>query len=426
VTNAGANPATAQLQLRNVSRLPMAIDFQLNDDPQVFLVSSGAPRQTQPGQSRPIVIGANAATLNPGVYRATLAVQGSGSQVVQLIDLVLTVISAAPCTPARFDILPLSLPANFSAPGGFAVDVEVAVRDNCGNPLPSSGVVSASTGLRRDDHVTLTNTAEGRWSGSMLITQTSGGPLQVVLHATNGPVSSVHTVSGSINANPDQPVLFPDGIVSSASFLEGPVAPGGSVSAFGSGLAAATVSTSPPLQVRLGGAEMLVGEREAAFHYVSPGHLNAQLPYTVPGNGIEQVVVRTANRISNRIDIAVAVAQPAIFTILGESGAVADAANPVRAGQRITILCEGLGAVTANVDVGFPAPGPPASEPLIQPSVTIGGRPAVLGSSVLIPGLAGIYQVEATVPEGIAASDEVPVAVTSAGLSSNSFRIALR
>ncbi len=425
VTNAGVNPAPQRIQFRNLSRAQMAIDVQLIGDAQVFTLNADAPRQVPPGETRVIEIGSNAASLAPGLYRASLTVQGSGSATVQLIDIVLTVVSPLLCRPNRFEILPLSLPANFSVTGGLAADVEVAVRDNCGNPLPASGAVTVTANTRPWGLVSLVNTGEDRWSGSWLVTQTSTGPVQLSIHAADGNIASTQTIVGSITANPNQPVLLPDAIVSVASFAQTPVAPGGAVAAFGTGLATSTTAVSPPLQVRLGGSQMLIGDRETAFYATSPTQLNVQLPYNLPLNVIEQAAVRVGSRISNRVDLATSAAQPAIFVVTGESGAVPNAANPVLGGQRVTILCEGLGAVNATVDLGFPAPSP-AAETLAAPSVTIGGRQARVISSTLVPALAGVYQVEAIVPEGIVAGDDVPLVVTSTGLASNTSRIAVR
>lgn len=426
VTNAGVSPAPQRIQFRNLSRSQMAIDVQLIGDPQVFTLNTDAPRQVPPGETRPIEIGANAAALAPGLYRASLTVQGTGSATVQLIDIVLTVVSPLLCRPNRFEILPLSLPANFSVIGGLAADIEVAVRDNCGNPMPSnSGVVTVTSNTRPWSSVSLVNTGEGRWSGSWLVTQTVAGPVQLSIHAVDGNFASTQTVVGSITANPNQPVLLPDAIVSVASFAQTPVAPGGALAAFGTGLATSTTAVSPPLQVRLGGSQMFLGDRETAFYATSPTQLNVQLPFNVPLNVIEQAAVRVGTRISNRVDVATAAAQPAIFAVTGESGAIPNSANPVSAGQRVAILCEGLGAVNATLDLGFPAPSP-AAETLLVPTVSIGGRQARVLSATLIPGLAGVYQVDAIVPDGAGASDDIPLIVTSAGLASNTARIAVR
>jgi uncharacterized protein (TIGR03437 family) len=44
----------------------------------------------------------------------------------------------------------------------------------------------------------------------------------------------------------------------------------------------------------------------------------------------------------------------------------------------------------------------------------------------LAPGLAGVYQVNAQVPAGVAANDAVPVVITQGNLQSNTATIAVR
>ena len=49
--------------------------------------------------------------------------------------------------------------------------------------------------------------------------------------------------------------------------------------------------------------------------------------------------------------------------------------------------------------------------------MTIGGIPATVAFSGLTPGYAGEYQIDVTVPSGVASGDAVPVVVTMLGVS---------
>jgi len=59
-------------------------------------------------------------------------------------------------------------------------------------------------------------------------------------------------------------------------------------------------------------------------------------------------------------------------------------------------------------------------------TVTIGGLAAPVTFAGLAPGLAGVYQVNAQVPAGVAANDAVPVVITQGNLQSNTATIAVR
>jgi uncharacterized protein (TIGR03437 family) len=57
--------------------------------------------------------------------------------------------------------------------------------------------------------------------------------------------------------------------------------------------------------------------------------------------------------------------------------------------------------------------------------VSIGGVEVPALFSGLVPGLVGFYQVNATVPPGVAASSNVPVFLTIGGVTSNTVTIAV-
>jgi uncharacterized protein (TIGR03437 family) len=75
---------------------------------------------------------------------------------------------------------------------------------------------------------------------------------------------------------------------------------------------------------------------------------------------------------------------------------------------------------------GGAASSRPLQATLLQPSVTIGGQMALVSFSGLAPGAAGLYQVNATIPNGVAAADAVPVVLTIGGVASNTVTVAVR
>jgi uncharacterized protein (TIGR03437 family) len=114
----------------------------------------------------------------------------------------------------------------------------------------------------------------------------------------------------------------------------------------------------------------------------------------------------------------------AIATI-GNTAVLADAIHPAKAGDTIIIYCSGLGAVNPPVTEGSAAPSTPLSQTQ-TPRVLIGGKSARLSFSGLAPGFAGLYQVNAVVPDGVVSGDEVPVMLIMAGQTSATVTIAVR
>ncbi len=121
-------------------------------------------------------------------------------------------------------------------------------------------------------------------------------------------------------------------------------------------------------------------------------------------------------------------AQPAVFTVnqLGTGQGVivdpnfqiAGPGNAVAAGTQITVFCAGLGEVDPPVATGAVAPSSPRANTVNLVTLTIGGIEASVQFSGLAPGFAGLYQVDATVPEGVQPGDNVPVVLTVAGQTS--------
>ena len=84
-----------------------------------------------------------------------------------------------------------------------------------------------------------------------------------------------------------------------------------------------------------------------------------------------------------------------------------------------------IGTVTPNVADGAPSPLPAATA--VNPvTVTIGGVPASVAFAGLCPGFAGLYQVNAVVPQGVTTGSAVPVTMSVAGQTSNTVTMAIQ
>jgi uncharacterized protein (TIGR03437 family) len=99
---------------------------------------------------------------------------------------------------------------------------------------------------------------------------------------------------------------------------------------------------------------------------------------------------------------------------------VAGNGNSAKAGDTLEIFCAGLGDVTPRVVAGDPTPPSPLSWVIDPVTVTVGGVKVATPFSGLAPGFTGLYQVNATLPAGIAPSQQAPLVLSQGGRSGGS------
>ena len=231
------------------------------------------------------------------------------------------------------------------------------------------------------------------------------------------------------------------GIVNGASFGTGgatTLASGSIVSLFGTGLATSQIAASTlPLPTTLGTTSVSVGALAAPLIYVSSTQINLQLPWAGCCGDLIRVVTVTVNNVqSNDFVITVSAFGPAIFSVNAQGngqGAVLIAntttvaaavgsvtgftSRPAHRGEDISIFCIGLGPVVNQPLNGSAALSNPTSDAINTPTVTIGGLSANVAFAGLAPGFAGLYQVNATVPNNAAPGSAVTVRITTDAFS---------
>jgi uncharacterized protein (TIGR03437 family) len=216
------------------------------------------------------------------------------------------------------------------------------------------------------------------------------------------------------------------GVASAASYLAGPVAPGEIVSLFGTAIgpptAASLVLTNPRLVSNaLQGVHVWFDGLQAPVLYACAGQVNVVVPFAVAGESATQIQVEYLGIRSPAVSIPVSQAKPSIFTLNASGsgpGAILNAAdesvnsasNPAAPGDWVSIFATGTGATIApNVD-GLLATGP--SNSTAKVSVTIGGLPCQTNYVGAAPGLvAGLVQINAQIPAGVAPGANVPVQI---------------
>jgi uncharacterized protein (TIGR03437 family) len=226
------------------------------------------------------------------------------------------------------------------------------------------------------------------------------------------------------------------GVVNAGSFVPGPVAPGTIVSIFGTNLASQTLSaTSLPLPTALAGTSVTLAGQALPLFFVSSGQINAQIPFGLP-NGAASMIVRNVTGPSSAFSVSIATTSPAIFTTTADGKGAAISVHVdfklvqklsgqnANAGETIVLFCTGLGAVEGFSTAGVAGPSSPLARTSQTTTVSMDGRPAQVSYAGLVPGLAGLYQINFVVPVGV--GGDVVTTVSVGGVSSNPTTINVR
>jgi len=224
------------------------------------------------------------------------------------------------------------------------------------------------------------------------------------------------SMSSTLSATPV--FLNPQGIVNAGSFapFTAGIAPGELLTLYGADLASGTqVASGIPFPSTLGNVQVTVNNIPAPLYYVTPTQLSAIVPYGVTGT-IAKVQVFNNNVASNAVTTLIAETAPGVLTqsqnglgygdVVHADGSLVNAGNPAQIGETVSVYLTGLGVVSPGIADG--AAGPPypyATTPAGTITAYIGGVAATVGYSGLAPGLAGLYQINLTVPAGLTAGD---------------------
>ena len=404
----------------------------------------------------------NFSSIAPGITRGTITLQfadGSPSQTVNLLFSVAPQGSSADdevrrAQPRASSCNSQPLQVQFRAPQpltpfslqvGQSLTIDAAISDACGNligPGSTAKGVNVLAVFSTKETVTLNHIGNGVWQGNWKPSGAGSVAMQIDAVNTQGPSGQSPTLSGAVTTPAPAattPTLTAQGVVHAASNTGGtPIAPGELITIYGLNLASGTASPNAlPLPSNLGGATVLLGAQPLPILYTSTGQLNVQVPYSVPLNTQYQLSVMNGNAVSVPQQLVVAAAQPGIFT-KDESGSgqgdvlksdqvtLAQPGTPAAKGEAIVIYCTGLGAVTGNAVEGQPAPSSPPAVTTNPVTVSIGGVQAQVLFAGLTPGFAGLYQVNAIVPQGAPSGNAVPVTITVAGQASPTVTMAIQ
>jgi uncharacterized protein (TIGR03437 family) len=323
----------------------------------------------------------------------------------------LAIVTANPLHPGTVGV-PYS--QSFEATSGTAPYVNWSIA--AGTPPPGTTFSQVSSGSVDSALLSGTPAASGPFSFTVQVTDSVGAAASIPFSLNIAPANTI--------------TIYSSGIVNSASYLGGSVAPGELVTIFGTGmgpvaLASLQLDNAGNVATTLAGVQVLFDGRPAPLIYVSSTQLGAVVPYEVSGQTSTQVQVTWQGQTSNTITVPVVHAAPGIYTlnasgsgggaVLNVDGTVNSATNPAAPGSYVFVYATGEGQTNPpGLDGalnGFPAPVPSQIV-----TATIGGIDAYVEYAGGVAGLvAGVIQVNLQIPQGVTPGNNVPLLINIGG-----------
>lgn len=436
----GTDPAAQTLSITNPS--PDALTFvasAFSNGASSWLAATPSSGSVSAAEPAMMSVQPSLTGLTPGVYLGDLALvisapTASGTPQDFHNEIALIVLPAdsspsvrpalrphaASCMPTQLLPVFTLLGTGFTATAGWPTAIEVTVVDDCGNPLLSGSVtVMFSSG---DPALSLESLNDGRWSATWDATHVASSVTITALAQELQPaLTGTSFIGGTLQPNTATPAVSSGGVVSAANFAANqPLAPGAFAAIFGTNLSGGlNVASQLPLSLQLGGTSVVLGAEQLPLLFTSGRQVNVVVPYDVPVNSTQQLVVQSGTAISIPQSVVIATAQPAIFTQNGSGTGAAliqvfksDGTellnnSPVTAGDVIILYCSGLGAVKPPVAAGSPAPDSPLSKTVNPVTATIGQAQAQVEFAGLAPSFAQLYQVNVQIPSGLPSGNAV-------------------
>jgi uncharacterized protein (TIGR03437 family) len=379
-----------------------------------------------------VTVTANPTGLAAGTYTGavTITTLGAPSTVTVAVTLVIT-------APQVLSVAPTQL--FFAAPvGGTAPAAQMLALTSSNGPLAFTAVAgstwltvtptSGNTPATLAVSVNLASLTVGTYAGNISITpagSTTPQTIPVTLQIGSG--GPTPTIAGVINA---------------ASGAVGTVAPGLTVSIFGTNLGPQTgvAFAAPPeggtVATLLGGTDVLFDGVPVPLLFTIAGQINAVAPFELAGKTSTVLQVVCNGVTSASMTLPVVSAEPGLFTanangkgqgsILNQDYTVNGASNPAAPGTTIQLWGTGGGVTIPPSTDGALNPMTTTGALALTTTATVGGQPATVTYAGPAPGfVGGIIQVNLTIPSGTA-SGNIPVVVTVGTAASETVTVAVQ
>lgn len=230
--------------------------------------------------------------------------------------------------------------------------------------------------------------------------------------------------------NYDEAVAIPsvDSVTNTADGAAA-VAPGGLITIRGQNLSPeSAVSSSLPLPTILGSVCVAVNGTPIPLIRVSQGLISGQLTFDHVGSA--SLIVRNAGGMSSPFGFNILSTAAAVFrsgqagpdtgiatVVRARNADLVTPSNPIHPDEMIVIYATGLGQVSPAVKAGAAAPADPLAYTVVEPTVKLGDLQLGITYAGLVPGQAGVYQINAYVPRHPPTGVEVPLTISQGGYS---------
>jgi uncharacterized protein (TIGR03437 family) len=254
--------------------------------------------------------------------------------------------------------------------------------------------------------------------------------------------------------SPGEKLITPESIVNSASFADGPFAPGTLISINGFGLSdqpeQIEADQRQPLPKQLAGMEAVFDGQTLPLISVSSNKAEMQLPYGFGGRTSSSFYIRVKHgdgsvTVSAAVTLHLTAANPGLFAFGGteprsgillhssdsrvEGGVPVTKQNPVRPGEIVTILATGLGSVIDSGSSDSATAGVPGNlneaAVAVPVKAEINGHAAEVVEAKLLPDGIGVYEIAILVPAGVSDGHEGRLQIEQNGYASNTVTLAL-
>jgi uncharacterized protein (TIGR03437 family) len=387
-------------------------------------------------------VGVNTSRLTAGVYQGGVSYSLSATA-VRTVNVTLIVIGtggagttsalspdalphASSCTPSVLVPAQTGLVNSFAQPAGWPVPLQILLSNDCGSVVNNGQIVATFSNGDPPLALSVVNPAAGLYSGTWSPANPSSQVAIDVSANAPGYPAAASRIAGAVLPNA-VPLLSPNGTLHSFDPLIGAaLAPGTIVAIYGQNLAAAaTPTTTIPLPTALNGTSVIIGGTEAPLYYVSPGQINAQIPFELEPENQYQVIVSANGALTTPQPIQLSTATPGLAalsdgTLIAQhsNGSLVSQTAPAMGGEYLVVYLAGLGQTTVPVASGAASPSSPLAMPSATPVLTINGTQYPTLFAGLTPGLVGLYQMNFQVPAGLPAGD-ITVVVSQSGQPSN-------
>lgn len=217
--------------------------------------------------------------------------------------------------------------------------------------------------------------------------------------------------------------LNPTGMVNAASSapFTAFLSPGEMLSLYGTSLAPGNgLASTVPLPTNLNGVQVLINQQAVPIVSVGANQISVIVPWEIANDTVAQIQVINNGVNSNVVTQFIGTTSVGVFTYnpvggigyaaaLRPDNSLISDSNPAQINETEAVYLTGMGTLISNepVDGG---PGPSTSQTTQVPQVYIydsagNEAQATVAFSGLAPGFAGLYQINITIPTGLASGD---------------------